>query len=105
LGFAGLYVPAAQVHHRDPLHRMTEKYLRYYYRQAGEMNAAAGKVAGSPHIWLGVPRYLWRKFLQNTFKYLLTRWTAPSPVWLKAEVQAAVAYGEICGLRHRLRSK
>ncbi len=103
-GHCGLYLPTAIIYHRDPIHRMTERYLRYYYAQMGEMDAFAGNVDRSSHMWFGVPRYLFRKLLQNIMLYCVTRWIFPSKFWLNAEIKAAGAFGEIRGFRRRFKS-
>lgn len=103
-GQCGLYLPTAIVYHRDPIHRMTEKYLRYYYAQMGEMDAFAGNVEQSAHLWFGVPRYLWRKLIQYMMLYFATRWISKSRIWLNAEIKAARTFGEIRGFRRRYKS-
>ena len=97
----GLYVPDAVVYHRDPLYRMTEKYLRWYHQARGRENILNGDYILTPGHLFGAPRYLWRTFLSSSFQYLLTRWTRPPRVWLQAEIVAAAAWGEIMELRAR----
>jgi glycosyltransferase involved in cell wall biosynthesis len=100
-GIKGLYVPSSLVYHRDPPHRMTEKYLRWFYQAKGREKILAGDFVLTPRQWLRVPKYLWRRFFYSVFKYILTRWTRPSRTWLEHEIKAAITWGEIKELRKR----
>ena len=101
-GRFGVYAPDSVVHHRDPLERMTERYIRYFYVQNRIEQVLRGKVPDSEQRWLGAPRHLWRTVAVSSIKYACTRWRAPSKRWLEAEVKAAAAWGDIKGFR-RLR--
>lgn len=101
-GRHGMYLPDSHVHHRDPPERMTEKYIRYFYTQNRIEQVLRGKIPDSPHQWFGAPRHLWRKLIVNIFKYACTRPFGSSQTWLRAEVDAAAAWGDIRGFR-RLR--
>jgi ADP-heptose:LPS heptosyltransferase len=93
-GHEGVYVPAAVVHHRDPLWRMTGTYVRHWYVQAGRSRAKEGKVPAGRE-WFGAPRYLWREFLTNAAAFLCTRLAGPSRVWLSAQCRMCLAWGSI----------
>ncbi len=103
-GFPGIHIPTAIVYHRNSSERMTEKYVREYLVGEGIALARMGWIEPSKHIWFGVPRYLWRKCLENAILYVLTRYTRPSGVWLRHETRAAGSWGSISELR-RLRKR
>jgi ADP-heptose:LPS heptosyltransferase/glycosyltransferase involved in cell wall biosynthesis len=93
-GHAGMYLPEALVYHRDPLWRMTEKYVRHWYTEAGRNRVKQGEVPRGRE-WLGAPRYLWREWLASGFKYLRTRRRGASRAWLSAECRMCLAWGSI----------
>jgi glycosyltransferase involved in cell wall biosynthesis len=97
-GHKGLYVPGAVVYHRDPPHRMTEKYIRHWYAQGGRVRVTQGEIPRS-HLWFRAPRYLWREAVSNSLKYLACRPFGPSRIWLDAECRMALAWGSICEFR------
>jgi len=55
-------------------------------------------------VLFGAPRYLWREFLANAFLYLAARPFFPSRIWLRAEMNAAIALGCIREFRNVRRS-
>lgn len=88
------YVGQAVVYHRHPPHRSTERYLRMYYAGLGVAERRTGQM---PLVkeWFGVPRYYWKQLILNATKYAMTRWCAPSGIWLRAESRMAFALGVI----------
>ncbi len=105
-GHKGLYVPSAVVFHHDPPHRMTERYIRKYYRCAGRSEALCSPFQDRSHDWFGVPRYLWKGLLKHTLQYGIARPFGPSRVWLYAECRMSFCLGMILSYRddrHRRR--
>jgi glycosyltransferase involved in cell wall biosynthesis len=99
-GHAGMYIPTAFVYHRNPRQRMTEAYVRTWFKAQGTANVRLGKVdARGEWRLFHVPRWWWRKLFASTLMYAITRLTAESEVWLKHESDMARKWGSICELR------
>lgn len=103
-GMKGLYVPAMAVHHRNPLSRMTEKYVRAYYHGAGVTQVRLEPAGNGHRKLLGAPRHLWWKLIKHAVQYAAFRRTRPARIWLRAEIEMATAWGRITELR-RLRKQ
>lgn len=95
----GLYFPKAIVYHRNPAHRMTERYLRRFFMGFGVAQVRQGNMGTDSKQLLRVPRYLWRVLLVNAMKYALNRPASASRDWLDAEKSMAQAWGAICEFR------
>lgn len=95
-GHHGVYVPAAVVYHRNPPERMTESYVRQWFKGQGMKRARLSppEMTGTP-VWFGAPRHLWRKLLTHAVRYGATRWLRPARVWLPAEIEMARTWGVI----------
>jgi glycosyltransferase involved in cell wall biosynthesis len=102
-GHHGVYSPAAVVHHRNPPHRMTERYVREWFKGAGICEARLKHYDGMR--WFGVPPRVWQRLVSNAVKYSLTRWHAPSRVWVRAERKMAKAWGMIIEYRRQRRAR
>jgi len=101
-GYKGFYAPKAVIYHRNLRNRMTERYVREWFIGYGMSEVRCGEV-GPEHCWFGAPPYLWRRLVENTLKYVCTRWPCPSAVWLQAEINMATAWGMITELRRQAR--
>lgn len=100
-GHKGFYVPTAIVSHRNPRERMTERYLRQWYKGAGMEAVVRGHYENTMRKWLGAPGYLWRQLFLHARIFAITRYTCPPFVWLPAEIAMAKAWGAICEFSHR----
>jgi glycosyltransferase involved in cell wall biosynthesis len=100
-GYQGIYLPNAKVCHRNPKERMTERYLREWFVGAGKCDVRLGQIVSSSYMLFGAPCYLWRNLLEFGIRYVFTRWTKPSDVWLRAEISMARTWGMIVELRHQ----
>ncbi len=100
---SGAYLSDAKIYHRNSRARMTESYVRKWCKGAGISAVRLRQVAPSKHILLGAPRYLWRALLESGLRYLLSRWTKPSSVWLCYETQMARTWGMIAESRRQFR--
>ena len=101
LGHKAFYVPTAVIFHRTPRERMTERYLRLWYKGAGIESVRRGYYADTERKWLGAPGYLWKQLFLNARIYAITRYTCPAFIWLPAEVNLATAWGAITEFRRR----
>lgn len=99
-GIQGIYTPVARIFHRHALRRMTEGYIRRWYQGDGISEVRMGQIPFLKCIF-GAPRYYWMQLVVSGTKYLLTRWIAPSRIWLKAEIDFAFAHGVIIESRRR----
>ncbi len=98
-GHKGLYVPSMAVYHRNTSSRMTESYVRAYYHGAGVTEVRMNESRNGHKAFLGAPRYLWLKLTKHALQYAMFRWTRPSAVWLRAEIEMATSWGRITELR------
>jgi glycosyltransferase involved in cell wall biosynthesis len=103
-GCKGVYVPEAIVHHRNPRKRMTERYVREWFIGYGMSEVRCGECRLG-HSWFGAPRHAWKTVVLNGVKFLATRWTGVSAVWLPAEIKMAIAWGVITEFRRQARAK
>jgi glycosyltransferase involved in cell wall biosynthesis len=99
-GLSGLYVPESIVYHRHPAKRQTERYLRRYHKWCGIGDVRLGKIT-TVHPWFGVSRAYWKDLVFSSVKYALSRWTAPSRIWLRAEIRMAETWGVVCEIRRQ----
>jgi len=102
-GQQGLYVPGAVVRHHNPPTRMTERYVRQWFKGYGVTRVRNGEARLGASC-CGLPMRSVRRVLINAVKYGLFRWTAPASVWLRAEVKMATACGVIAEYRRRART-
>ncbi len=100
-GLNGIYLPDAIVHHRNLAERMTERYVRQWYKGFGMAEVRDGKVEPGDRWLFGSPRYLWRRYLSTMVLYACTRFTRPASVWLAHECRMAILWGQICEFRQR----
>jgi glycosyltransferase involved in cell wall biosynthesis len=100
-GYEGYYIPKAKVYHRNSKERMTERYLRLWNIGAGISAVRLGQVITSKHMWWRAPRYLWRNLLTSCVRYVLGRWTQPSQIWLRDEINMATTWGMISEFRRQ----
>lgn len=103
-GYTGVYVPQSLVHHRERSYRLTRRYVRFYYREAGR--EVRRKDGLPPAVTLfGVPRYLWSKLSRQATAYAFARVTGSSRRWLKAETELFLTWGDFVECRQMLRSQ
>jgi glycosyltransferase involved in cell wall biosynthesis len=104
IGFKGFYIPEAVVYHRNPRSRMTERYVRQWFIGYGITEVRCGEVR-LDHCWFGTPPHAWKAAVLSCAKYLATRWTRASAVWLPAEIRMATSWGVIKESRRLFRSR
>lgn len=91
-GHRGFYVPGAVIHHHNPASRMTERYMREWFKGAGMSDVRLGFAPQATGA-------AWRALLANALRYVVTRPIASHRTWLRAEIGMARAWGMICECR------
>jgi glycosyltransferase involved in cell wall biosynthesis len=104
-GYKGIYVPGAIVHHRNDRARMTERYLRRYFKGAGMRETRVAGCIGGRRICFGAPLGLWRLLIKRGRRYLIRRAIRPTDEWIMAEVEMAMTWGAICEWRRQAQTK
>ena len=100
-GNKGVYVPTAVVHHCNDRARMTESYLRRYYKGAGMRAARLAGCHGGRRIVLGAPLGLWAALANLACRYVTSRVFRSVDKWVEAEVEMAQIWGTICEWRRQ----
>ena len=98
-GLKGVYVPESVAYHRERPHRLTRRYVWWYFRENGREQQRIEGIAGLENFILGVPRYLWRVFILKLLHYMITRPARSSSVWLRAECNLAGTIGNMLECR------
>ncbi len=102
-GLRGYLTPAAVVRHYTPARRMSETYVRRWFKGDGMTEVRRDQIVRK-HPIAGVPRYYWKQLLMNAAKYGLTRLSAPASVWLPAEIEMAKAWGIVTECRRQMKT-
>lgn len=102
-GMRGFYVATAMVYHRTPKSRMTERYMRKWFKGLGVTAVRTGEYEDTKRKWLGAPGYLWRQFLLHVRIFSVTRFLCPAFIWLPSEIMMARTWGAISEFRSRAR--
>lgn len=97
-GEKGCYVADALVHHRIAASRTTERYVLSWFKGLGATQARLGNTRYRALCGV-VPLSVWLTLAYNALRYILTRWTNLSRLWLKPAVRMAIAQGIISELR------
>lgn len=80
-GATGYWLPTAQVEHCIPRERQTIRYVARYFAGWGETIAVQTGHPTVPFLF-GAPRWLWRRWATEWFRYQVHRWISPAPVWV-----------------------
>ncbi len=99
LGHAGVYVPAAVVHHRNAAMKMTERHVRAWHKGRGRSEVRLGHWPVHGRSVFGAPLELWSGFVRAAVAYGVTRFIRPAPTWLDHEARMARRWGAICEFR------
>jgi hypothetical protein len=100
-GHRALYIADSITYHRDAPQRMTMKYVLRWYYLRGKSEVRTGELARSPRMFLGVPYYLYRGLLMETFRLVTTVTRPSSGPWLAARTQLARIAGAMVEFRAR----
>jgi glycosyltransferase involved in cell wall biosynthesis len=95
-GARGRWVPNTQVEHCTSLARQTVAYVSECFAIEGETAAYLDRSTSRPGpTWFGVPRWFWRRWLEEWLLYRFHRFVSPAPVWVKHLKECAYAWGKI----------
>ena len=103
-GHGLVWVPDACVDHWVPLHRMTIRYIREWKRGEGRSEILWRGVPEGPR-WRGVPRWLWRRFIEERVRAARLRLSGRTTAWLLAFMQAQSTFGVIQQCRDAARTR
>jgi glycosyltransferase involved in cell wall biosynthesis len=95
-GATGYWIPNASVTHCILGERLTIPALSRYYAGCGETNEfLSANIAEARSLWFGVPRWLWRRLVQQWLLYQIRRRVSPATVWLRHLRNYSFAWGAI----------
>jgi hypothetical protein len=95
-GIEGRWVPEAIVKHFIPQNRQSIRYLRSYYRGAGEYQALKEDDYKGV-LWFGKPRWWWRRAFQKEVKYRLNKFFRKPEIWIDDLIEASIEWGKLLG--------
>ena len=75
-----------------------EEWIDWHLCNLGENEGAVGQA----DLSVENPRGYLRQFFLHAIRYITARWTRPSAVWLRAEIEMARNWGRVCEFRSRL---
>lgn len=90
-----VWVPDAIARHFIPRDRQTESYLRNWFRGHGELAAMMGTKRGRELSLFGRPAWLWRQWVEHSFRSRIGRFVLPPERWLESLAFGATAWGQI----------
>lgn len=93
-GAIGYWVPAARVEHCIGRNRQTIQYIMRHFVGAGETDAFLQRHTGL--AWFGVPRWMFRRLVQEWFYYRIHRLISRPTVWLPHLRDYAYTFGAVC---------
>jgi len=93
-GATGYWVPGAKVEHYSQPEQQTLEYIRRWFSISGETIAFREDRPTSPLLF-GVPRWVWRKFIEGWFRYQICRHVSPAPIWVGHLKDYRTAWGAI----------
>ncbi len=89
-----VWVPEAKVQHFVPRARQTEAYVRAWFQGSGKLLARIDTRRGLG-MWFGRPLWLWREWIEHSFRARFGRFTSPPERWLKHLGVSATAWGRL----------
>jgi glycosyltransferase involved in cell wall biosynthesis len=93
-GPTGYWVPSARVEHYSQPEHQTIGYVMRYFSTFGETVAFREGTRASPLLF-GVPRWLWRRFIEGWLRYQISRHISPAPIWVGHLRDYRTAWGAI----------
>ena len=93
-GATGYWVPGARVEHYSQPEHQTIEYVMRYFLISGETAAFREGTPASPLLF-GVPRWLWRRFIEGWLRYQICRHISAAPIWVGHLKDYRIAWGAI----------
>ena len=95
-GGLGYWIPQARVEHCATQEQQTIRYFKSFFATLGEYEAfsSGSLVAGAPR-WFGVPRWAWRRLVEQWLRYRIHRLISPASVWLPRLMIYGIIWGKI----------
>jgi hypothetical protein len=93
-GATGYWVPGARLEHYSQPEHQTLEYVMRWFSTFGETVAFREGTRASP-VLFGVPRWLWRRFIEGWLRYQICRHISPAPVWVGHLRDYRTAWGAI----------
>ena len=93
-GATGYWIPGAKVEHYSQPEHQTIEYVMRYFLISGETVAFREDTPASPLLF-GVPRWLWRRFIEGWLRYQICRHISPAPIWVGHLRDYRTAWGAI----------
>jgi glycosyltransferase involved in cell wall biosynthesis len=93
-GATGYWVPGARVEHYSQPEHQTLEYVMRWFSTFGETLAFREGTRGSPLLF-GVPRWLWRRFIEGWFRYQICQYVSPASIWVVHLRDYRTAWGAI----------
>jgi glycosyltransferase involved in cell wall biosynthesis len=95
-GATGYWVPRAKVEHCFSRGQQTIPYAIRFFATIGETEALLREnTTTSGVFWLGAPRWLWRRMIEEWVRYRFHRWFSPTPVWVRYLRDYSTTWGRI----------
>jgi glycosyltransferase involved in cell wall biosynthesis len=93
-GGTGYWVPSARVEHYSQPEHQTIEYVMQWFSIFGETVAFREGTPALPLLF-GVPRWLWRRFIEGWLLYQICRHISPAPIWVAHLRDYRTAWGAI----------
>lgn len=101
-GATGYWIPDAKVEHCIGRNRQTIRFIARYSAAWGETVAFhENNAAGA--FWLGAPRWMWRRLLEQWLRYRIHRLTSSSRIWVNDLLAWSTTWGAIRYWRNQRR--
>ena len=93
-GASGYWIPDARVEHCIGRQRQTTAYIAFYFAAYGETVASVRRDRETGPRLFGVPRWMWRRIVENWIYYRIHHLISPAPVWMAHLKDYGVAKGQ-----------
>jgi glycosyltransferase involved in cell wall biosynthesis len=101
-GATGYWIPDARVEHCIGRNRQTIRFVARYSAACAE-SAAITRNDAAGGFWLGAPRWMWRRLLEEWLRYRIHRLTSSSPIWVNDLLAWSTTWGAIRYSRNQRR--
>jgi glycosyltransferase involved in cell wall biosynthesis len=94
-GATGYWVPQAQVEHCTSREQQTIRYFADFFATYGEAEEFRNRSPLTGPLWIGAPRWMWRRLMEKSLRYHIYRLISPASVWLPYLRERAITWGKI----------